>query len=415
VPKRTGLRAVRALAAVLVVAGLTSCGSGSGPETTVSAGNASVAAGPDDFYVPPSPLPAGNPGDVIRSRPSNVGTPSTKALANAWEVMYLSKDVAGVANAVTGTVLVPKTGTPAAMPIVGFGPGTSGAAFRCAPSKMINQGAFYEQPAVNDMLQRGYAVAVTDYEGYHPNPTTTYMTGPSMGHALLDAVRAAQRLPETGLSAGAKVVVRGYSQGGGAAMWAGQLHPTYAPEVNLVGVAAGGVPADLAAVGIPLLGHDGFGFFWLALMGLDHAYADVDMAPHLNDAGRAAVDELQNSDCVLEVITHFNGKNIGDFTSSSVLDSAMLTRVGEQKLGVTKIDVPVFQYHELQDGLVAFPQAETLRNTYCGLGVNLTWSTYDTQGASGLIRHINLVYRGNAPANAFIEARIAGTPATSNC
>jgi alpha-beta hydrolase superfamily lysophospholipase len=33
-------------------------------------------------------------------------------------------------------------------------------------------------------------------------------------------------------------VVWGHSQGGGAALWTGQLAPTYAPDVNVIGVAA---------------------------------------------------------------------------------------------------------------------------------------------------------------------------------
>ena len=147
----------------------------------------------DSFYLPPEPLPAGLPGDVIRSRPSLAGPPGARALADAWQVMYMSTDGLGKPAVVTGTVLVPKGEDPAAAPIIGLAPGTAGPAFRCAPSKMIDKGAYYEQPAINDMLARGYAVAVTDYVGYHPNPGTTYIVGESMGAALLNVVRAAQR------------------------------------------------------------------------------------------------------------------------------------------------------------------------------------------------------------------------------
>src|SRR3954464_7623958 len=94
---------------------------------------------------------------------------------------------------------------------------------------------------------------------------------------LIDGVRAAQRLSGTGLSASAKVAFRGYSQGGGAAMWAGQLLPEYAPELDLVGVVGGGGVVDLSAVALRLNGKPGFGFLAYALLGAQHAYPDANL------------------------------------------------------------------------------------------------------------------------------------------
>ena len=174
---------------------------------------AAPAAGPDDdsFYGPPKPLPAGSPGDIVRWRPAVAGAPDVNA--SMWQVMYLSPDVLDHPDAVTGTVLVPKGVDPPTAPIVGFAPGTEGPAFRCATSKMIQTGSYYEQSGVDDLLTSGYAVALTDYEGYQPTPRTTYVVGRSEGHAVIDMVRAATRLPAAGLSPTSKVVFRGYSQG----------------------------------------------------------------------------------------------------------------------------------------------------------------------------------------------------------
>lgn len=413
-PRPTLLAVVVALVAAVLA--------GPAPATatpTTPAAPASPGQSADDaaFSTPPEPLPAGVPGDVIRARPTRNGPSSSQALAQAWQVLYRSTDATGAPNAVTGTVLVPRGVDPATAPIVGFGPGTHGPAFRCAPSLMVAVGGFYEQPAVDAMLRRGWAVALTDYEGYHPDPATTYMTGPAMGHALLDVVRAAQRLPDAGLSPTAEVALRGYSQGGGAALWAGQLHPAYAPELDLVGVAAGGVPADLVQVGLPLDGADGYGFFLATLLGMDHAYADVDLASHLNDAGRAAVERMEAGTCVLELILELGGHTLADHTTTNPLTAALLGHIVESKLGQAgaTVDVPVFQYHEVADGLVAPGQAATLRATYCQQGVAHTWRTYDTAGATGLIRHVNLVYRANDDVDRFLADRLAGAPATSTC
>jgi hypothetical protein len=44
-----------------------------------------------DFYTPPSPLSAGNPGDVIKSEPMTAYLfPLIQMPARAWRVMYLS-------------------------------------------------------------------------------------------------------------------------------------------------------------------------------------------------------------------------------------------------------------------------------------------------------------------------------------
>lgn len=375
-----------------------------GTATAAPAAPAAPAADPvppgDAFYTPPDPLPAGAPGDVIRFRPSPAGPPTARRLADAWQVMYLSTDGLGRPDAVTGTILVPKGADRATAPVIGFGPGTSGPAFRCAPSTFIAGGAFYEQAALNEMLQAGYAVAVTDYEGYHAAPTSTYMTGRSMGPALMDAVRAAQRLPDAGLSKDAPVVFRGYSQGGGAAMWAGQLQPSYAPELKLAGVVGGGVPANLALVALGLEGKKPFGFLLDALIGLDNAYPELQLDSYLNDEGRAAVAGMEQNDCTL----------VGDYFTRNPLGTApWAARVTENRLGGAPIKVPVLQYHSDADEIVAFGQAKTLRGQYCAQGVPLTWKVWNG------LSHITLVYRGDAEAMAFIADRLAGRPATPNC
>ncbi|GAB3484153.1 lipase family protein [Amycolatopsis cihanbeyliensis] len=373
----------------------------------VSAAPPQPAPPGDAFYQPPSPLPDGQPGEVIRWRPGTAG-PAHETV-DAWQVMYHSTDALGEPNVVTGTVLLGKDVDPATAPVVAMAPGTHGPAFRCAPSKMLSIGAFYEQPALEDLLGRGYAVAMTDYEGYHPEPDTTYVTGRAMGHAVIDVVRAAQRLPVAGLSAEAEVAFRGYSQGGGAAMWAGQMQPGYAPELNLVGVAAGGVPADLAQVSIQLDGGLGFGLLAYALQGLDAAYPRLRLDSYLNEAGRTEFARMRQEACTFELLVDYRGRKLSEFTTASpVIQPEWMARIRENVLGGTPIEVPVFDYHATGDDLVWFPQAERLRRSYCDQGVPVTWRAYDTD-------HITLVYTGNEAAHQFIADRFAGKPVTSNC
>lgn len=371
----------------------------------------------DAFYVPPATLPAGAPGDIVRARPAPAGPTPTQQIADAWQVMYLSTDALGQRSAVTGTVLVPKGGNLATAPVVGFAPGTQGVSFACAPSKMIAAGSFYEQPAVTAMLRKGYAVAVPDYEGYHPQPDATYMTGPSMGQALLDVVRAAQRLPEAGIADDARVLLRGYSQGGAAALWGAETHAAYAPELDLLGVVAGGVPANLSQVALSLNGSSGFGLLAIALIGFDNAYPELDLETYLNAEGKTAFAAMESGDCALDLLTKYRGKSLADYTSQNPLSQLpWLIRVSESTLGNTAIDVPVLQYHATTDGLVAFGQGDALHQQYCAKGVQLRWQTFDTSSLGTTpAAHISPISWANDDAMSFLADRLAGVPATTTC
>lgn len=363
----------------------------------------------DPFYTPPATLPAGSPGDIIRARPSKAGPPTARSLADAWQVMYLSTNALGERNVVTGTVLVPKGVNKATAPVVAFNPGTTGPAFKCTVSRYINSGAFYEQAMVNRLLQAGYAVSVTDYEGYYENPKTSYIVGKAMGPAVLDGVRAATHLPEAGLSADAKVVLHGFSQGGGASMWAGQMAATYAPEINLQGVSAGGVPSNLASVAIALNGTKAFGFMLYAIQGLGNAYpADLQLDTYLNDNGRATYAQMNAGDCTIELLQGYPNQQASEFMQLPFGQLPWLLRIAENTLGSTRINAPVYQYHAPNDPIVEYAQARTLRNAYCGLGMSVLWKEFDTG-------HVTTVGRGNTDALAFIADRVAGKPPSSNC
>lgn len=379
------------------------------PQAPSAAAEQSPGPFDDSFYRPPAEPPAGEPGDVIRWRP--VFPALNGANADAWQVMYLSTDARGERNTVVGTILVPKGADPAKTPIVGFGPGTQGPAFKCAPSKAVERGTLYDQPAVNDALSNGYAVALTDYEGYAPGEDNkpTYIVGRSEGPALIDSVRAAQRLPQAGLSAESKVAFQGYSQGGGAVMWAGEMQPEYAPELNLVGVAGGGVPADLNEVAKGLDGYVGFGFLAFAAAGLDFAYPDLKLDSYLNETGREDLADARQNDCVVELLTKYPFKRISDYTHTDPLGTPQWQeRLAENKLGQGRINAPVFQYHATTDEIVNTPQAEALHETYCAKGMDVTWRTYPSDHLSG-------IFAGNPDAQQFIKDRFEGKPTTPNC
>ncbi|MEU7530937.1 lipase family protein [Saccharothrix sp. NPDC042600] len=366
-----------------------------------------AAAGPvpgppgDAFYTPPDPLPAGVPGDVVwwRALPAQSGV-------QGHLVLYRSESATGAPIAVTGRVLVPTTPWPSgARPIVSVASGTRGIGDRCAPSKFQPD---YEKPLFIDaMLGRGWAVAITDYEGLGTPGGHTYVVGRSEGRSVIDAVRAATRLPATGLAAGGPVAFAGYSQGGGGAAWAGELAPTYAPELDVVGIAAGGTPADLTAVARHLEGGVGFGFLLLAAFGLDSAYDELDLPAYLNEKGRTVYATQQDA-CVDAVFGYAFGR-IADYTTSNPLSRPdWQARLAENRLGAHPPTAPVYLYHGLVDEIIPLAQAQTLRREYCAAGVDVTWGVF-------LGEHVTTLVSAAGGVVSYLADRFAGKPPRTNC
>jgi Secretory lipase len=407
-------RVCRGPAAALLVACLAAAG------LALEAPAASAAPpGSDPFYQPPSPLPAGTHGDILRSRRSNFTLDPVLnlpvPLVNSWQVLYRSETATGAPIAVSGTVLVPALpwlgSTP--RPLVTYAVGTRGLGDDCAPSYTLTRGTDYEGLFIQAALNRGWAVAITDMEGLGTPGQHTYEVGRSQGKAVLDVARAATRLSGTGLSGTTPVGVMGYSQGGTSAGWAAQLAPTYTPELRLRGVVAGGVPADLDAVAEFLDGQLAFAFALLAAVGYDAAYPDLQLAGYLNAEGQQLLTEMQNI-CLVSVdgVSGLLGtafKRISDYTTSNPLDTPIWqARLRENRLGSVKPTVPVFQPHALLDEIVPLGQADQLHKDWCALGANVTWKTYIAEHATGLVL-------SQPDSISFLADRFAGRATAGNC
>ena len=198
--------------------------------STAVAGCASIPrpfAGPGDFYDVPSPLAHGAPGDLIRVAPLP-RSPKAPGLT-FFRVMYHSRDAQDRDVAVTGLVVAPDSAPPpGGWPIVAHAHGTTGLAPACATSRRVNDYQGFGLTSV---------IAATDYLGLGPNGQLhAYLSGPSEGRAMIDAVRAARTLTHGKTSR--RWIASGASQGGHAALFAGEQATRYAPELDLVGVVA---------------------------------------------------------------------------------------------------------------------------------------------------------------------------------
>ncbi|TMR92274.1 lipase family protein [Nonomuraea basaltis] len=359
-----------------------------------------------------TPASAATPGNVVSAQPTTVYLLPGQLLqvpVNAWHLLYNSTSATGALNAVSGTLLVPKSGYPlGARPIIGYAVGSHGLGDQCAPSVSMSQGREAELALVSLFLLHGFAVAVTDYEGLGTPGQHTYMAGISQGHAVLDSIRAAMRVPGAGLSTRAPVAVMGYSQGGASAGWAAQLQPSYAPELRLKGVAAGGVPADLHAVATHLDGGENFGLAAAAGVGLDAAYPELDLEADLNDRGRALLADAAD-DCVGD-LDRLAGLRFSDLSPIDLLNQPKwLTRLGENRLGAVAPRVPMFLYHGKGDEIIPLAVGSALRSEYCRAGANVRWTALPAPD------HVTGAIEGGPLAIEWLALRILGVPASGNC
>lgn len=161
----------------------------------------------------------------------------------AWRVRYWSLDASNRPQQLTGMVVAPREAIPRQpRPVIAWTHGTSGVASNCAPSRSSN---FWTGTPALAAVAGGNVVVAPDYPGLGSNGVHPYLVGVPTARSTLDAVRAAQQIP--GAAAGSRFAVWGESQGGHAALWTGQVARRYAPDLQLVGVAAAAPPTDLIA------------------------------------------------------------------------------------------------------------------------------------------------------------------------
>jgi len=230
---------------------------------------------------------------------------------------------------------------------------------------------------VYDMfLDEGFVVAITDYQGLGTSGTHTYTVAYPSATAVLDVARAAINLPAAGLNKDTPVVLVGYSQGGQAVSKAAEIESNYAPELNIVGVAAGGVPSELIAVGANIDGGLFAGFQSMTAMGLDAAYPELNLESYLTPKGVEVLEEIKQS-CTGEVLLVAAGESVETQMTSPPLElPGWEARLKEQQVGLEKPEVPAFLFHGTLDPVIPYTLGTDLRDNWCNLGATVEWESY---------------------------------------
>lgn len=352
-----------------------------------------------DFYDPPDPLPDGRPGDLLRYQELGAVGGGT-----GYKILYLSESVAGEAIAVSGLAAVPDDAS-TDRPVLSWAHGTTGLADACAPSKETVQGTV--ELLLTGYLDRGWVVTATDYEGLGTPGLHPYLAGISEGRAVLDAIRAAQQLPDA--RAGTEAVVWGHSQGGHAALFAGELAAEWAPELQVRGVVAGAPPSELPVLAGALRGGAYQGYLAMVAGGLHAAYPETDLDVVFREETVEALDLLDEA-CTADVFAEFNAIPAEDFFAGNPLDDPTWKRVLEANdPGHRRSEIPLLIVHGEADEQIPVALSAVLFDRLCGLGQVVERRTYPGQG------HGEVVFAAFAELSTWMADRLAGEPARSTC
>jgi alpha-beta hydrolase superfamily lysophospholipase len=358
IPARPAFRVgLVALASSLVAA---ACGSVTVDESATGAPSSAPPAAA--VAAPASP---GQPGEVLAATEA-----APPANARAWLVDYHSQDLAGHDIAERAMLTVPMTQPPpGGFPVIVWGHSSKGVADVCAPSL---EGAS-AIPLVDDLLAANYAVVAPDFEGLGAAGPHPYLIGTSEGRSMLDAARAADRVTGSGVTPSSPVILWGYSQGGHAAAFAGQLAPTYAPELHIAGVAMAAPVADVDHfVRRSENWPEQFGFLVATADAYARVYPGLDRSTVFTPALLGDLDELDNQ-CLTDVNAYYN-RPIADMLVKTPRDvPAFEQRLAENQAGLAPIAAPVLVIQGNEDQIVDPTDTDDLVHRYCDQHVRVSY------------------------------------------
>ncbi len=371
----------------------------------------------DSFYSPPHGLSHEPRGAILRSRKVDVklgGVPVTGAQAKGFQLAYRTNDahlrpVVGVT-----TVLVPTLPPPAGgRDLVSLQDAEDSLDPTCAPSYQLqlsspdNGNLELEATAVYNQLAAGRSLAIPDHEG----PRSEYIVTGMEGHATLDSIRAVERFRRAELPGRrTKVGMVGYSGGAHATASAGELAPSYARELRIVGIAAGGVPVGNRKTVKFLNGSVGAGVLFAVSQALNREFPSLRLFSLLNRAGKAEAKKARKG-CASSVFqapfAHFD-----DYTKVPHAFKLPNVRkvIARNKLGHATPTAPTFFYNAISDEIVAIKPLDKLVAHYCAHGARLKYYR-DPAG----LEHIQAVTIFIPMALSYLTDRFAGRPVPSTC
>jgi len=357
------------------------------------------------FYDVPSPLP-GPPGTVIRTEPLGVTVPGATAL----RMLYVSERPDGTPAASGGMLFIPDSpAPPEGRPVVAWAHGTLGMGDACVPSRSTNPLQDTDN-WLDQMMQLGWVVVSTDYVGLGTPGPNQYLIAQSEVRDVVNAVRAARNTPQA--EAGTRYATWGHSQGGHSSVWTGHLGEEYAPELDLLGVAAAAPALNLPEI---------MGAQWDNVVGWvigpdvieswPTYYPDLPVDEVLTSEGRDSASRLAG-ECIKEsALEGLAREKLGQqfFAIDPLTVAPWADAAINQTPPPLPADMPVFVSQGTADTVVLpWPNA-MVQEAWCAAGssISVLWM--------GGISHQAAATTSGPSAVAWLADRFAGRPASRTC
>ncbi|MCR1782618.1 DUF308 domain-containing protein [Nocardioides carbamazepini] len=367
----------------------------------------------DGFYDTPAALPD-EPGMLIRTAPYDGDLPPGM---KGTRIYYTTTNADGEVVPSTGVLAVPE-GVAGPLPLVTWAHGTVGIARACAPSIGPDVLTSDQEPGADRLAELGWAFVSSDYPGMGAEGATPYLIGQGEGRSVLDAARAARQVDDVELDG--RTVVWGHSQGGHGALWAGQLAPSYAPDLDVVGTAALSPASNPRAIADRVLADPGALGASLGIAFVTQAYADYYADLTVADAAPRSAWTL-----IREAATRCTGEGgtlVTVLTGLSVARDTPLVRPGaldgrfgqrlEENIPTGPWAAPLFVGQGEKDEVIAFRINQDYVADLCARGTDVEFHGYP--GGT----HMSVLKAGSALDDdvvAWTEDRLARRPSRPNC
>ncbi|HTT26896.1 MAG TPA: lipase family protein [Solirubrobacteraceae bacterium] len=387
-----------------------------------SAASALTPPASDPFYAQPANIARYPHGTILRERQVTLSGPTQAEAAAAYQLMYATTNATGQPVAAVTTVMVPSMPAPGPRRLASYQTYYDSLTVNCAPSYTLQGGnngggtnGPTEQTMMSQLLQQGWDVVTSDYEGLN----SEWAVGPMLGYATLDSITAVEHFAPAGLE-GAKteVTLNGYSGGSEASTWAAAFAPKYAANINIVGVAAGGNFPDLVYTTEHLDNSIWYGTEIGVLESFSRALPqDFDLSKLLNASGQAlaAKDGQDGSGCAGSTLNepYGNASQYTNFPSSVALADYPPVNRGLEELSLKNGPVPkapLFLYNSVDDDLAFIEPVDAWVASYCRRGVTLD---YDRDPAGG--DHLTGIVPYWTAALTYLKNAFAGVKPPDNC
>jgi pimeloyl-ACP methyl ester carboxylesterase len=361
----------------------------------------------DVFDTPTQP-----PGTMVKSEVILGSPEGTKA----YRFIYHSRDLNGANTVVSGVFITPTTPAPeGGFPLVTYAHGTTGSNRHCGISLTPfepNTPGFQGMNQMLPLVQEGYAVVGTDYQGMGAPGDPSYLVGQIEGQNTLDAVRAVHNWQQNVNKD--ETIIWGHSQGGHSAAFAAQIAPDYAPELAIQGAAVlspGLLPSLPLAVQGLLAGTEPSGqtgFVMLIAASWAATYPDqLNPEDILTPAGVAKLP-IVNRLCGSQQSDAFMDAPMSTYVKDPV-PAVFYDLATQNTPGAEKTKMPIVMVQGMKDTTIIPQLTLAFNKQMCQIGNTVDFHVYPDDV------HSSVVTNSRSLIQQWMQDRIDDQPAPNGC